>query len=320
MFGTEARCRQAGPSIRPSGNAWVTPLLRSRAASLNILTGSSLFLQSTATPSTQLTLLGRPQRLGAPSFFHSSARAFQQETPGFSGKPGPPPTAEVGNGQALGSKTTSSSPPRGIALVRRHPILAVSSFILTHVGVCWLMVPPTYLFLHYVAPGGTTAMLAGPQTAWLLSYSVPKSMTGTVPGFRAWSQDHVTGDATFEDLLEYFARNASKVAWRGAKSTVNIVSTVRSGSARKEEQEEEEIADEAVKSLKGSNGNVTRKALDKLGFSKRAQEAASDIRFSQVKDAVAAYVFIKALFPLRLPLSFFLFPKVARAFMSLSKR
>ncbi|KAK0537511.1 hypothetical protein OC834_000754 [Tilletia horrida] len=246
-------------------------------------------------------------------------------TPGVGPSAPPPPlTSDTSNKGTSGSNSNKKGNlPRGLAFVRRHPLLTLSSFILTHVGTAWLLLPPTYFVMHNLTPGGATTMLAGPQTAWVLSQSVPSTMASTVPGFKKWSQERLTQgrQATFEDLLEYFARNASKMAWRGARSTIGLVSSVRKPSSSQEAREEEEMADEAIRSLKGKkDADVTKTALDKLGFSQRAQNVASDIRFAQVRDAVAAYVFVKTLFPLRLPLSLFLAPKVARGIMRMMRR
>ncbi|KAE8267913.1 hypothetical protein A4X09_0g4435 [Tilletia walkeri] len=294
---------------------------------------------------------------------HTSSRAYQQPAGiDSTGIPPPRPTPETSSsntgtrpptgpikpksglfGWALGSGSNSNSnsnsgggsgssdqPPKGIAFLRRHPVLAGASFVISHLGVAWLLLPPTYFFLHHVAPGGATSMLAGPQTAWALNKHVPDSIATSVPGFSSWAEEHVQGDkATFEDVIEYMARNASIMAWRGARSTINLVQRGqgdKSGeSAKKELKREEEIADEAVKSLKGkddgSANKVTRNALDKFGFSKRAQDAASEIRFAQIRDAISAYVFVKTLLPLRIPLSLWLAPKLGRVFLAaMSKR
>ncbi|CAD6982068.1 unnamed protein product, partial [Tilletia controversa] len=242
----------------------------------------------------------------------------------------PTPTPAPGPAKPSGSSSSSSSgrsdkPPRGFAFLRRHPILAGTSFLITHLGIAWILLPPTYFFLHNLAPGGSTAMLAGPQTAWALNRSVPDSIAAAVPGFKNWAEQHVQDDgATFEDVIEYMARNASIMAWRGARSTINLFQRGRgdasADSVKKERRQEEEIADEAIRSLKGQDdggsNKVTQNALDKFGFSKRAQDAASEIRFAQIRDAISAYIFVKTIFPLRLPLSLWLAPKLGRVFLA----
>jgi len=234
-------------------------------------------------------------------------------------------TASQGTPKPQGGGTATEKLPRGFTLLRRHPFLAVSSLVITHVGIAWLLVPPTYFVMHNLTPGGATSMLAGPTTAWALSQSVPRAMQGTIPGFRGWATENLKGrDPTFEDVLEYFARRASKIAWRGARSTMSLVNKARAADmAKREAAEEEEVADEAVKTLvKGTSDGapVARKAMDRLGFSRRAQDVASEIRFAQVRDAVAAYIFVKTILPLRIPLSLFLAPKLARTFLTMFRR
>ncbi|KZP13586.1 hypothetical protein FIBSPDRAFT_869097, partial [Athelia psychrophila] len=60
---------------------------------------------------------------------------------------------------------------RGLAALRARPFLHVLSFGLVHQGIAWAALPP--LFYFFQATGAATALLAGPQVAWVLSRPVP---------------------------------------------------------------------------------------------------------------------------------------------------
>lgn len=62
-------------------------------------------------------------------------------------------------------------PLRGIAAVRARPFLHVLSFGLLHQSIAWAALPP--LFYFFQTTGAATALLAGPQVAWVLSRPVP---------------------------------------------------------------------------------------------------------------------------------------------------
>ncbi|KAF7980994.1 hypothetical protein HWV62_5237 [Athelia sp. TMB] len=62
-------------------------------------------------------------------------------------------------------------PLRGLAAFRARPFLHVLSFGLVHQTIAWAALPP--LFYFFQTTGAATALLAGPQFAWVLSRPVP---------------------------------------------------------------------------------------------------------------------------------------------------
>ena len=250
------------------------------------------------------------------------------------------PAQPAAVGVAAAGQPTNLNSTTVARAARPSFLVLAPTFIFTHFTLAWALVPPIYLVLRTTNLSNT--LLAGPQGAWFLSRQVPTwipdavvdNLVGGVPV----NERKASQRPTVEELLERLAR-------RGIRAAYNI-STSAFSAFKKGGGEEDALARAAIRELRGGLGmekeEVKEKAsgyTDKIkGFTRQqAQGAVSEIKFGQVRDAVAAWVLVKVspfscresvsfgmlkpfsspfrpqiLFPVRLPVSLFLTPRVAR--------
>ena len=240
--------------------------------------------------------------------------------------------------QANTTATTAASASAAAAgeaaknAVRQKPgfLLLIPTFVFTHFTLGWALVPPIYFTLRQT--NISNALLAGPQGAWLLSRKVPDwipdvvidGLAGPLPP----GQEERQSQMTVEQLVERMARRGLQNGWKYAKYGGNAVQSLRkfaSGDA-------EEITQEAMRKIGGTNPDKVKGANEVearangikdriIGYTKRsARTAADEIDFGQIRDGLAAYILVKILLPIRLPISLFLTPKVARFGMRAFRR
>lgn len=207
---------------------------------------------------------------------------------------------------------------------RRKPgiLLLLPTFVFTHFTLGWALVPPIYFTLRQT--NLSNALLAGPQGAWLLSRKVPEwipdvvidGLAGPLPA--GYEERHP--QMTVEQLVERMARRGLQNGWKYAKYGGSAVKSLRKLASG----DQEEITQEAMRKIGGTNADKAKGAnevearangiKDKIvGYTKRsARTAADEIDFGQIRDGLAAYILVKILLPVRLPISLFLTPKVAR--------
>jgi hypothetical protein len=214
---------------------------------------------------------------------------------------------------------STSTPPRP-ATLRARPLLFLTTFALVHQAVASGALAPAYAFF---AGGDTsTALLAGPVAARVLRTDVP------------W-----TG-RTVADVLEDGVRSGVRsgfgmlMSWRQRRAEVaevaedhpppgtlqRMVARARGIQSTAQQPSDAAIAASAVDGLEG-----------RQDWKGRLSDTAARVRLKHVMDAAAAYLVVKvhmlvscavtstliaaqALFPLRLGLSLFLAPRLARAF------
>ncbi|PWN90863.1 hypothetical protein FA10DRAFT_286536 [Acaromyces ingoldii] len=255
--------------------------------------------------------------------FNSTVAPGQPQPPPPPVKPPQPPP------HAAAQASAASALPSG----RTRPSFAVlaPTFLFTHVTLAWALVPPVYLFLR--TTNLSNSLLAGPQGAWFLSRQVPDfippqlidAIVGPPPpsskGREGQGQERRR--LTVEELLERLARRAVGIVWSTGRGAYGIYK-----GARGDVSEQDAIARAAVGEIRG--GSKTREDGDTavdgitnkiLGATrKQAQGIAGDISFGQIRDGVAAWVLVKVLFPVRLPVSILLTPRVARALTAFFRR
>ncbi|EPQ29401.1 uncharacterized protein PFL1_03156 [Pseudozyma flocculosa PF-1] len=325
----------APPTSAPSSrlgapqHAWIAP------ASLYSSTTSSRHAASPYHPSlASLT----PLRL-----FGTTARRFDH-TPVST----LPPTSSVKGATAAAAArgasaaaTTTTANLRGWSAVKARPLVHASTFLALHVTVAWALVPPIYAFFR--STNTANALLAGPSVSYILAKPIPTWLPASLRGQSPSSSSSSASDApdptnnqvqTVEDLLELQVRQFVKLLWKGG---VGVYSTVNRFKAKDQHEGGEGdvtkgLARSAIAFLRGkakgtdSDADTTLQQYDeqheqsrrpgwaKGYFGEQARKNAGDIKLGQIRDAVAAYVVVKTLLPLRVPLSLFLTPKVVRLF------
>lgn len=248
------------------------------------------------------------------------SRCYSTAPPPPPPQPGniPPPTkgtaASSLRSGAVGSNSAAAAASAASRAWKPSFAILAPTFLFTHVTLAWALVPPVYLFLRTTNLSNT--LLAGPQGAWFLSRKVPDWVPDTmvdrlVGGLPA--DGHAVKRPTVEELIERLARRGIRILFNVGNSAF---SAFRKGSG-----EEDALAKAALRELRGGLGLKSEEVRDKAdgikeqikGYTRRqAQGAVSEIQFGQIRDGVAAWVFVKILLPLRIPLSLFLTPKVAR--------
>ncbi|PWN33392.1 uncharacterized protein FA14DRAFT_61806 [Meira miltonrushii] len=216
--------------------------------------------------------------------------------------------------------------------VRQKPgyLLLIPTFVFTHFTLGWALVPPIYFTLRQT--NISNALLAGPQGAWLLSRKVPDwvpdvvidGLAGPLPP----GQEDRHSEMTVEQLVERMARRGLQNGWKYAKYGGKAVQSLRKLASG----DQEEITQEAMRKIGGTNADKAKGANEVearangikdriVGYTKRsARSAADEIDFGQIRDGLAAYILVKILLPIRLPISLFLTPKVARFGMHAFRR
>lgn len=216
--------------------------------------------------------------------------------------------------------------------VRQKPgfLLLIPTFVFTHFTLGWALVPPIYFTLRQT--NISNALLAGPQGAWLLSRKVPDwipdvvidGLAGPLPP----GQEDRYSEMTVEQLVERMARRGLQNGWKYAKYGGKAVQSLRKLASG----DQEEITQEAMRKIGGTNADKAKGANEVearangikdriLGYTKQsARSAADEIDFGQIRDGLAAYILVKILLPIRLPISLFLTPKVARFGMRAFRR
>lgn len=204
-----------------------------------------------------------------------------------------------------------ASAARGFGAFRQRPFAYLTSFGALHVGLAWGLVPPLYWVLH--STNSATAMLAGPQAAYVLSRKVPSWVP--VPGYKAGlthkasaggdetAGETQTGERTVEDCLEAVVRSSIAAGWTGGKAVLGGAKSLTAqlsqlGGVEKPE-EAGQIVSDALKDVTGGHGKSSAKLKSLAGdawnstVGKGAREHASDLRYAQIRDAVAAWVIVK---------------------------
>ncbi|KAG8862781.1 hypothetical protein FRB96_000791 [Tulasnella sp. 330] len=170
------------------------------------------------------------------------------------------------------------SPPlkpfRPITLSAR-PFLFITTFIVVHQTIATGSLPPAYYFFQ--TTGSSTSLLAGPYAAFVLRQHIPLT------------------NKKVEDVVEDVMRGTIGSSWK-------LWGMYRGKDQKVEDKDSKKVAKETIEGLEGRRRLWTNKALDK----------ASGVKLQQVMDAAAAYLVVKALFPLRLAVSLYLTPKIAR--------
>lgn len=200
------------------------------------------------------------------------------------------------------------------------------AFAAIHPTFTWACVAPVYFLCHYT--NLTTLLMAGPQGVALLHTRIPSYIPeGVLYGLRGTRDKHRTqfdtGDPTLEEWMEMAIRKSARWTWTSAKKVRNVVGTVKSavagsdgdGWTPKADLETAKRIQKAAMNLQegGLEGLKGAEAEKKPWYRKYAQSQVEDIKFKQVADGVAAWIIVKMLLPIRVPISLWLTPKaVAR--------
>ncbi|UZJ56599.1 hypothetical protein CBS101457_005919 [Exobasidium rhododendri] len=240
----------------------------------------------------------------------------------------PPPTTKGPPAPSPGAASLTGASNAAARAFKPSFLVLAPTFLFTHVTVAWALIPPVYLLLRSTNLSNT--LLAGPQGAWFLSRKAPEwipdtlidSLVGGVPANASSSRRaKMENRPTVEEIIERLARRAVRIFW-------NVGSTAYSGF-KGGAGEEEALTNAAMRQLRGGLGMEKQEVKEKaggikdkvLGYTrKQAQGVAGDIKFGQIRDGVAAWVLVKVLLPLRIPLSLFLTPKVARGLAKLYRK
>jgi hypothetical protein len=199
---------------------------------------------------------------------------------------------------------------RGFAAFKQRPFVHLASFGALHVGLAWALIPPIYLFLNNT--NTATSLLAGPQAAYILSRKVPAwvpspegrlavSEKGEVSGkTHAAATD---GERTVEDYIEAVLKSSVATGWKGGKAVLggakSLTAQLASLGGDHKPEEASEMVGDALKDVTGGHGSTSAKLKSMAGnawdstIGKRARERADDLKYGQIRDAVAAWVLVK---------------------------
>lgn len=191
---------------------------------------------------------------------------------------------------------------------------------MTHVSICWALVPLVYLGLS--TTGTSNALLGGPQVAYILSRPIPtwlpiQSLTTNIQE-EGTSKKKTKEPKTIEDLLDLTLRSSIKMGWTsGGAILSSIRSTSKSLSENKDLKcltnvltdkgsnkngDEDRLVSATMKELKGESGSNELKSkpyyskvwdstLDTIGG--QARKSASEVHLGNVRDAIGAWVLVK---------------------------
>ncbi|CAO1621101.1 unnamed protein product [Parajaminaea phylloscopi] len=199
---------------------------------------------------------------------------------------------------------------------RQYPLRYLLVFPALHTTIAWGLLGPTYLFLS--ATGLTPLFLAGPQGVTLLKTRIPNLVpNGLVYGLRdcrASVQGRGNPEPTIEEWMETSIKKAASGTWSAAKNLRSIIARVR-GLSTPEGVESE--VERWAKSLQDKGMPRGDEAQDQKNAGPGPVRAfitnqASGVKVRDLADGVAAWVLIKCLLPLRIPLSLWLTPRVVR--------
>lgn len=280
-------------ALSSSQRGWITPLPTTRHLHARLSAGSSDPIQATSHKGKS-----RSDGVSAPTTPYTIA------------------AAAAAAGTTASQSAVGASALRGLAAIRARPFVHLLSFGVVHQSLAWVLLPPLYYFFR--STGAATSMLAGPQTAWILSRPVPSWLP--VPGLSLdanpeGGEGNARGkqakrEPTVEDVLEQVIRRAARFSWTASRALYGQARSLESDWNRIKggelpasigaKSQPDEVADEAVRALKGQDQSGEGKAgwnIPDLGFSDRVRKSAGEVRIREVVDGVAAYVVVKVSLP-----------------------
>ncbi|KAH8822607.1 hypothetical protein DL96DRAFT_299526 [Flagelloscypha sp. PMI_526] len=217
--------------------------------------------------------------------------------------------------------TAATESPKSISL-RARPFLFVGTFFVVHQIIATSsLIPAYYSFKSSMLDSGS--FLAGPVAGYVLKIRLP------IPG---------TDDWRVEDVVEIGLRMALVHGWTLFKSFRERRALKKEEKTRLQ-QNSQDLAEEAIEAMEGkqtgkksikerfqqylkgkaandssSSDATSPSQSDNLSVWSRIGLTSEDVKLRAVMNASAAYLLVKSLFPLRLALSLFLTPRLARAF------